>query len=164
MSWGQRNRIYAEYFIRQGFASDSHNGRIFRFFFADMVSNACRIGSSVEFRLHDLSDLCESIAHLFEFIGQIDYVLFETIDFSLERLNWINRNMAVICSLAPTIVAAPAITRALCGSVACVPATWALGLVNSAITWPLLCLRNGADGSNGNSKFHVCVVSLFLIC
>ena len=32
MSCGQRNRIYAENFIRQGFASDSHNGRILRCF------------------------------------------------------------------------------------------------------------------------------------
>merc|ERR1719189_3367743 len=104
--------------------------------FVDMVSNVCRIGSSVayELHLHDLSDLCESIAHLFEFIGQIGNFKFEMIDFSLERLNWINRNRAVICSLAPTPVAAPAITRALCGRVACVPATWALRLVNSAIT------------------------------
>merc|ERR1719189_1922957 len=104
--------------------------------FVDMVSNVCRIGSSVayELHLHDLSDLCESIAHLFEFIGQIRNFKFEMIDFSLERLNWINRNRAVICSLAPTPFAAPAITRALCGRVACVPATWALRLVNSAIT------------------------------
>ena len=133
-----------------------------RCFVADMVSNACRIGSSAayELSLHNLSDLCESIAHFFEIIGQIGNVLLETIDFSLERFKWINRNRAVICSVAPAIVAAVAITRALCGRVACVPATWALSLVNIAIT----CLRNGADGSNGNCKFHVCDVSLFLIC
>ena len=33
-------------------------------FCADMASNACRIGSSVfEFRLHDMGDLSERIAH-----------------------------------------------------------------------------------------------------
>ena len=79
-------------------------------------------------------DLCYSIAQFFDFIVQIENVLLDTIDFRLERFNWINMNRAIICSLAPTIDAAPAITRALCGRVACVRTTWALKFVNSAIT------------------------------
>ena len=57
---------FVQNFIRQGFASGSHNGRIFRLL-ADMASNACSIGSSVvEFILHDMGDLSESIAHVFD--------------------------------------------------------------------------------------------------
>ena len=72
-----------------------------------MASNACRIGSSVayEFCLHDLCDLCESIAHFCEFIGQIGDVLFETIDLSLERFNWIDSGVAVRFAIALSKVA-----------------------------------------------------------
>ena len=60
-----------------------------------MQSNAAECDSQVsssvhEFRVHDLGHLSESIAHGVDLSGQIENVLFEVIDFSLELVNWID--------------------------------------------------------------------------
>ena len=67
-----------------------------------MQSNAkecdSQVSSSVhEFRVHDLRNLSESIAHRVDLIRQIKNVLFEVIDFGLELVNWVDsrRSLAV---------------------------------------------------------------------
>ena len=65
-------------------------------------------------RRHYLSNLSESLVHFRDIIGQIEDVLLEVIDFSLDLINcgdsgW---NIAVCFSMAPAIGAAVAVTVA----------------------------------------------------
>ena len=131
-----------------------------------MQSNAAECDSQVsssvhEFRVHDLGHLSESIAHWVDLSSQIDNVLFEVIDFSLELLNWIELDFceAVMFAMAPAPGAAVAVTGALAATPALVRAKRVFQLIDGAVT----CLGKGTDGSNGNSEFHFCIWSGFLI-
>ena len=86
--------------------------------------------------------------------------MLEAIDFSLELIDWFDRAWfrAVCFSMAPAPLAAVAITVAFVVKPAHVRANPVKSLVNGAV-----CHGNGSDGSNGNSEFHFCVGSLFLI-